>query len=527
MANQLRLLRAPLWWLSVWGIVLAAWDVLIPNLFILLNYYTSSSHDVYRVARLRPDYLLYLPNAVMWLGYLLTCMLLIELKQRLWPVNRTLREDLLTGVMGLVLAGSSLIFMKNIKPGLLQLVLYTVQVLPLWALMMANGGLFTVNRLLHRPWVGRLWSWTFPVTDVALFVPYRQRFTRTLGWWRLIPTVCYVVGIAALFLVQGRMLWGAIPAELVPVPVTDVNSALLVDGGIWFANGDTWDARAGLWYYDEQAREGVPVVRTADTRRFLLEDGALYYQDRYERAVLKVDTAKRRILWRVPTQPSGTFELTQGDGLVYVIGEGGYILVLDRNGRVHAERQLPVLTFEAQAVWGRRLAFVSGDPRIRIWNHQLTQGRAIPLPLAKGVVLADYNEHNHGGLQIVTSMTAYSEATQVFYAGTFWGDIFRYDMRQERWLPSFRAAPGLRSLTTDDQNRLFFIANYFQGYIDVRDRDTGRHLAYVLANGLTRYIDLDPVSMRGALSTHGYGLYQFAYDSIVRRRAIQLVAGSS
>ncbi|MDP3702760.1 MAG: PQQ-binding-like beta-propeller repeat protein [Candidatus Omnitrophota bacterium] len=526
-AGVRRLLRAPLWWLAIGAVIYTTRDILLPNVFILLNYYTPSSHDVYRVARLRPDYLLYLPNVVIYLGYLFGVMVIIELKQIWWPVNRTWRQDLATAGVGLALTASSMAFMGNMKPGLLQLALCSAQVLLLWGVLMANAGLFALERLLQRaPWVARLWDWTFPISDVLFYVPQRRRLGPAAGVGRLVPTLCYLGGVVVLLSLQGRILWSAMRAELVPVPVPDVNSAVLVEGGIWFANSNLFDARSGLWYYDEQTRTGRPVIRTADTRRFLLEDGVFYYQDRYARAAFKVDAATQRVIWRVPTQPNGTFEVVAGEGLLYVVGEGGYVLVLDREGRVHAERELPMLVFEAQAVWGQRMAFVSGDPRIRIWDSRLTEGRAIPLPLRKGVVLVDYNERNNAGLQIVTSMTAYSQDTHVFYAGTFWGEIFRYDMRQDRWLPSFRTHMCVRSITADDHHRLLFLANYFQGYLDVRDRDTGEHLAYILANGLARYVDLDPKGMRGTLSTHGYGLYRFRYDEIVRRRASQLAARS-
>lgn len=517
--------RAPAFLLVV-GIPLVLFrEVLIPNLMIIANYYTPNSNTVYRISLLRPDYLLYLPNAVVFLAYLLAAFVLLEIKQWRLPRNTSMRQDAATALIGFAVALSSQAFMNNMKPGVLQLLQCGIQVALLWLFMMGNAGLSVVYRVTTRVrWVTRLLEWTFPVSDLVCYQLHRQRLGAA-SRRRVIPSVCAGAMIAALLVLQGRILWTAIPAERVAVPVDDVNSSLLDDGGIWFANAYFWDSRAGIWYYDERTRRGFPVIRTYDTRRFLLHEGSFYFHDRYEHAVFKVDANTRQVLWRVPAQLSGTFELMRQGDLIYAVGEGGYILILDTQGRVRAERQFPFLTFEAQPVWGGRLAFVSGDQRIRIWDSTLTEGETLDLPLPKGVVSFAYNPRNNAGLQIVTNMTDYAEATHVFYAGTFWGEIFRYDTKNRRWLPSLHTHMGLRSISTDARNGLLFVANYFQGYIQVLDLQTGRHVAYILANDRARYIALDPVKMRGVLSTRAYGLYRFTYSEMVRRRQGSALAG--
>lgn len=515
--QTVRLLRAPLAWAAVGGLAWAARAVLLPALFVWLNDRTPSSHTVYRVSDLRLDYLLFLPNVVVWLAYLLIGLVVLELKQWRHPANRTRRDDALTAVVGLLVMASSQVLMGNIKPGGAQLLLSGAQVLVLWAFLMINAGLRSVDRWAARV-PAAVWTWTFPISEVIGYVRHRRQWAKA-GWVRWVPTACYAAAAAGLLVWQGGILATAVRAMRLPAPVIDVNSAIPVEGGVWFADGDTWSARAGLWYYDESSRTAQPVIRTADTRRFLLEDGFFYFQDRYARAAYKVDAETREIAWTLPTQPSGTFEMVKQGSRLYIVGEGGYILIADTEGRVLAERTLPVLAFEAQAVWGDQVAFVSGDPRIRIWDGLLTRGEDIPLPLPDGIPHPPYNERNNAGLQVVTSMTAYAEQAHVFYAGTFWGEVFRYDVKARRWLPSFHTLMAVRSIAPDERNGLLFLANYFQGVIDVLDLDTGRHLGYILANGRSRYIDLDPAAQRGVLSTHGYGAYLFSYADLARRRA--------
>ena len=71
----------------------------------------------------------------------------------------------------------------------------------------------------------------------------------------------------------------------------------------------------------------------------------------------------------------------------------------------------------------------------------------------------------------------------------------------------------MRSLVVDHRNHLLFAWNYFQGYIDVMDLNTGTHRHYILANALGRFINLDPVRRRAIVHTHGHGLYRFEYGA--------------
>jgi len=519
MARQQRAIwqavRAPVLWAVVGGALVCSKAWWIPNLFITANYFVKSGHQVYSISGMRPDYWLYLPNLVIWLAYLPVAMAIIELKARWHPRNRTAREDAWTVALTLGFAASSQLFMRNIKPGLLQIALSAMQVGLVWLFLLGNIGLRTVDRFLSGARAVRWLERTFPVSDFIWYRPHRLRASGA-GWARWLPTVCLAALTLALFAQQARILRQAIPAERIAAPLQDINSALPADEGVWFANSDMWDPMVGIWYYDARTRQSSPVLPAFDARRFLVEDGSMYYHDRYDHMVHKVDMKSWRSVWRVPAALSGTFELIANGDRIFAVGEGGYILALDRNGRRLAERDFPVLTFEAQPIAGGGLAFVSGDQRIRLIKADLSDDETVELPL-KDTVQFPYNPNNHAGLQIVTNMTAYAPEAGIFYSGTFWGEIFRYDVRNRRWLPSLKTHMGLRSITPDERNGLLFTANYFQGMLHVMQLDTGRTVGYLLANGRSRYIELDPVRMQGVFSTHGYGLYRFDYAQLARR----------
>jgi hypothetical protein len=290
------------------------------------------------------------------------------------------------------------------------------------------------------------------------------------------------------------------------------------EGGFWFANENWWDPLSGIWYYDERSRKGFPYIRVGDLRRFYLDGGYFYFHDRYDNHIFKVDAETRQVIWKVPTiQTAGTFEVALRDELIFASGEAGYILVLDRDGRVLAEREFPVRTWGPQATLSREVAFVSGDQELRVWNSSLTAGEAVPLPLAKGLLNFTY-EQGEGRMRAVTNWTDYAEDRDIVYVQTFWGEIFRYHVKRGEWLSPLRTAPFMRSIAVDSQNGLLFALNYFQGYMDVMDLDSGEHVAYILANALARFINLDPIRMKGVVNTHGYGMCWFDYSSIVRHR---------
>lgn len=506
--------------LLVWSVVglFAMNKTIIANLLLLINHFSPGTTG-FNILLARPEYLCYLPNAVTCLVYVLGCLLLLEVKQRVFPRNRSGRMDLVTALIGLLVAASSLAFMTDIKEGCLQLFMSGMHVMSLWTFLMLNSGLFVLERLAQHPWTARMLNWTFPVSDLLCYQYHRQRLGSSAGWIRFIPTISFALIVGLALALEGSILWRAIPAQQIDEPISMTTWAQYDKDGLWFSTDNWFDPLTGIWYYDERSRTAAPFIRVGDVRRFYLEAGYFYYHDRYDDCIYKVDEKSRQVVWKVPVKPGfGTFEVTLTNDLIFAVAEGGYILALDREGRVHAEREVaPIKAWAPQAIWGDRVAFVSGDQRVRIWNNSLTESETIPLPVAKGVLQID-RVHGEGGIGTVTNWTDYDPDSGILYLQVFWGEIFRYDAKHRRWLPSFKAHPGLRSIAADGRNGLFFAGNYLQGYIEVMDLDSGAHLGYILANSLGRFINIDPAGTRGVLTTHGYGLYQFEYGDLLRRR---------
>ncbi|PIQ84455.1 MAG: hypothetical protein COV75_02255 [Candidatus Omnitrophica bacterium CG11_big_fil_rev_8_21_14_0_20_63_9] len=491
----------------------------IPNLAVFIHDVTPSS-VVFRFWVLPPDYFVYLPNLVVFLSYLLGACVLLELKHARWPRNRTAQQDLWTALIALAFALSSQLFMTNRKPGMLHVMHSTLQVGVLWLFVMLNANLFLVHRALTtRPWMSRLLHWTFPISDLFGYLLHRDRLKATAGWLGWLPTACVIGAIVAALGVKTRVLASAIRAQRVQVPVHETQWAQWDANGFWFTNWDSWDSRSGIWYYDDRSGTGSPYIRTADCRQAYYDGDHFYYHDRYDHFLRKVNARTRQVVWKVPVKPFvGTTEVVGRNGLVVAAGEAGYIIVVSTDGRVIGEKEFPILTWTPQAVWGDQVAFLTGDQNVHLWNSTLTKGEIIPLPLPPGVKPFVWGAPSDR-MRSVTNWTDYVEDTATLYVQTFWGEIYRYNVKERRWLTSLKTDPGLRSIRADSQHQLLFAWNYYQGYISVLDLETGRRVGYILANALGRYINLDPQRMQGVANTRGYGIWRFAYEKLLAHRA--------
>ena len=460
------------------------------------------------------DYLVYLPNGTLLLSFLLFAYLWLEIRSRWLPASRRSGSDRVI-LLSLLLSVLCVMLLQNKKPGLLHRVVDFGCVMFLWLFVIVNANLRRWKALPEKPAVQRFLTLGFPVTDLFFYRFYENHLPKEAGPWKRLPGWCLGAVLAAAWLPNAWMWTWAIRAERLPAPAVSTCWAEYSQEGIWYTNSDWFDSKAGIWFYDERNRTSKPYVRVTDLRKFSTEDGFFYYHDRYDNHVYKVNIQTRKVAWRVPTQAGyGTFEVILGPDLVIAEGEGGYYLALTRDGRKISEEALPFRTWAPLVLGDGRVAYVSGDTQLRFWDPRTLQKESVSLPLSKGVWHFRY-EQGEGKLRAATNWSDYDPRSGVYYVQTYWGEIFRWDSRNHQWLTPFKTDSGLRSIAVDSRNSLLFALNYLRGYLDVLDLQTGAHRGYILANALGRFINLDPVRKRGLLNTHGYGLYQFDYSSLL------------
>lgn len=506
-------LRSPLFFIGV-ALALIPGLQQVPYLLVLMNYFLPEKLPFW-VLSLRADYFLYLPNAVTLAAYLLGSFAVLEIKRAFWPANQNVRQDLVTGALMGIFALSSLFWMKNLRPGALQILILMIQAAFFWFFLAVNAGFFLFNRLLSRRGFIRFLNITFPFSDVFFYSAHRQRLGAQGGLYRFVPTVLYVLALLGIFGMQRNILDESLPSKKVNVPMAVVTSgwAEWTEKGFWFSNDNWWDSHAGIWFYDEETKIGFPYVRAVDVRRFALEEGAFYFYDRFDSYTYKVDSSTKNLVWKAQTGRFGTPEVMVRNNRVYVIAEGGYILVLNKdNGATLAEKEFPLGTWAPQVLSNGDIAFMARDQHLHIWDNRLETGKTIALPT--GNLKLGYSE-KQGMARGVSTWTEYDASSGILFIQTFfWGEVFRYDVQHGRWLSPFKTWPGLRSFAVDNKNGLFFALNYFQGFIEVMDLSSGKHVGYILANALGRFINLDPVGKRGIVNTHGLGLYRFEYGDL-------------
>lgn len=498
-------------------------ETLIPSLVLVVNSYRSPDYLTGLAMIWHADYLLYIPNVVIFLACLVGSFALLEAKGILLPRNKSAGWDLVTVLVSLGVALAPLPLLTDARGGQCSLLLARgVQVMFLWLVMVFNANLYVFDKYVaSKKWCARLLDWTFPVSDIVFYMFHRQRLGAAAGAVRFLPSLSYVAILVLALGVEARILSGAIRAEKMEVPADGFTYWVeYSNGGFWFSNTEQGDPKSGIWYYDERSRVAYPYIRILDPQRFLLVDGFFYFFDRFYWEVLKVEARTRQVIWRVPIKVGfGSFELAVRDNLIFAVGEAGLIVVMDKNGKVYAERRFPFRTWSPQVLSDGRIAFLSGSRRVRIWDSRLTAGRNIDLPLPDGSIRFNVASGRADDYMIVTTWTAYVDRLNTLYVATLWGEIFRYDVNHHRWLPSLETRPGLRSFAVDSRNGLLFAANYYQGYIEVIDLVSGKHVQYIIAGPHGRFINLDTDKMRGILNTGGWGMYQFDYRKIVASKS--------
>lgn len=521
MSGTIRAVRAPL--------VLGATLLIVREERVLRAIALSfSSEDVlHKVFYLRLDYWLYPVNVIIFASCVLAAIVLLEAKQALFGPNRGIWADALTGGLCLAVAGLPALLSANIRTGRLQLLFSALQIIVLWTFMLANAGLWLFHRsVAGATWFRRLTDVTFPVSDLFFHLWYRRRIAGMAGRLRFVPVLTTVAVLSVVLGSQTRLVMASGRAEKVPVPVDYTYFVAYDDEGFWFSASGWAQPWSGLWRYDEPSGRASQLVYLADAQRFHVEGRRLYAYDRARGELLCVDGTTGQVVWRTPLRRGfGTVEVTAHGELLFATAEGGYIAVVDKAGTVRAARVFPFRTRYFQPLTDGRVAFVAGDPSLRIWDAMLTHGEKIPFPLSgwrpgrRDGEEASLDAVGATGSEYATAWSEYDATRNVVYLATVWGKVFRYDVGRGRWLPSIRVRPGVRSIAVDPRKGLLFAASYYLGVIDVVDLETGRHRESFLAKPLTRFINVDAKRGTAIVNTFGYGMYRFRYGDVAGVRA--------
>lgn len=463
---------------------------------------------------------LYLSNSVIILVYGVMVLTVIGIRHLLLPANKDLKSDFVTCLVAFGLAAAPWFLLLNIW-GRCQLLLplllaYAVVV---WAFIVVNADLYVFDKYItHRRWACRLAEWIFPVSDVVFFKFHLKRMGPGSGVLRFVPVLVYVGIIITVLGMEVNVLRDSIKVEKLGIP-GDQQYVLFDPDGFWYS--DKAGARSGLWRYNKGTGKERPHIRVQDLGNFYLENGFFYFYDGYEKKLLKVHAETRRTAWSLPVpRRFGPFRLAMKNGLIFVVGKGGYIALIDANGFVMAERLMSIKTWYPEVLPDGRITFVSpGRAELRITSSNLLSDEVIPLPLDRGIFKFNGRPAADYEATIITS-TAYLEQPRTVYVATVWGEIFRYGLDGRRWLSSHRISPGICSIAVDSLNGLLFAYNCARGYIDVLDLESGKHLKYILVNVFANSLHLNPNRWVGVLTTRGQGMYRFDYRSIASSRSV-------
>jgi len=429
----------------------------------------SSEPLLHKAFYLRLDYWLAPWNLALGAACALAALVLFEVRRAVRGANRDLGADVVTAAICLMLAAIPALLATNIRPGRLQMMMSGAQVLLLWGFMMANAPLWLLERVRGAPWMRRVADLAFPIADLFFHAWHRRRLAGTPAAPRCAPPAVVVLILLGVVVSQGVLIATSRPAERIRVALEHTYFVAYDRDGFWFSAPGWNSAGDGIWRYDDRSGRASQVVQLSDAQRFHVDAGRLYAYDRASGDLLCVDTATGRRVWRTPLRRGfGTIEVLGRGGLVFAVAEGGYIAVTDTEGVLKASRVFPYRTRYFQPLSDGRVAFVGSDPTLQLWDAQLTQGEAVPFPLAVRRASSHDSEATRAqrdgalGSEYATGWSDCDAARNVLYLSTVWGEVFRYDAAHGRWLPSVRVRPGLRSIGVDAQHGVLLAASYHQ-----------------------------------------------------------------
>ena len=502
-----RALRTPALMLLVVSLPIAD-PTLIPNLTILVNYFAS----VKDIGESPLYHLLHNSNVVIYLGCLIAAIALVEVKQLLAPQNRSLRADLVTAVAWISFSLAAPLLSVTVGAGLAgSWKAAALQVATLSGFMLLNSSLYVFSGYpTGGTWIGRLREMMFPLSDIVLFVPMRRYLGSSA--LRFVPISVFTAILVAGFVYEGQVFFtGQIARTLEDRSTQYAYQVKFVDGGFWYLNTDRGDPKSGLWFYDDRTRQAKAVIPFGDPVRFRMRDGFVYFYDRSTGTLRKMFLATQTLEWEVPLPRYGSFEVEVHNGHVVAVGEKGYVVVLDDDGHLLAERTFPYRTVNLQILTDGRITVMNGDISVLFLKPNLSDSEIVPLPLSRRILRLTDGASGQWVMK-ATTWTEYLARENQLYVATLWGEVFRYDVAKSEWrAESVRGRWGVRAIAVDSQSNLLFLANYFGGFIEVHDLHTGKLLQYIVAGNLGRNVNLDPSGQRGIFTTKGAGMYRFDY----------------
>ena len=145
---------------------------------------------------------LHISNVVSLAANMLAIVMLLEVKRFIRSHSNSIREDLMTALIGLLLAPVvPLIFsFHNSKT------LTIGQAVLGWLFFMLNAQLYSLTCLFARyNWLNRVLDWTFPLSDLAFYMYQRGRIGAA-GIWRVRPSLTVLSLLAFVVISDGRVL---------------------------------------------------------------------------------------------------------------------------------------------------------------------------------------------------------------------------------------------------------------------------------------------------------------------------------
>ena len=462
-----------------------------------------------------PTTVLYLPNLARLLAYLAGIFLFLEAWNYLRPAEKMHRPARAIGCISAALVVMpATCFLRQLQGPLERILpLWATAVLLLWVFLLANMGWPPLEQLYQRNrWIPAALEWTFPFSDLYFFRWHRMRAASKTGPWRFLP-----VGIAAMLLLfalvhQASLLQHSLKTERLPISVYRPQMVLPDDRGIWYS--ETATAFAGLWRYDFSSKKSSPHIRADDLRSFVLEQGRFYLYDAFYEKVFCADVATKATLWEAAVPSSaGRCDVLWNNGLLWAVGEKGYLAVYEPGGAKKAETSLSVPLKYPRPLPGGELAVARMDtPSIEIFSDSLQKIESIPLPVTVG-----------GGSDIpVVTGIEYDPGTALFWIASSHGRLYRYEWKTKRWLAPGTIPVGVSLLTLDAGADRLVTYQHVQGLIRFHAPGSGAPIVPILSNVFGSVLQLFPSSSSGILCSRGAsstsvirqgGIYRFSYST--------------